>query len=304
MQRPDMGRTIKILFLRREEADAEKDGIPFSGYHMVLPNGTNGCRSFDALCKLGTRLIFGKDWRPESHLAQLHMFDVSEDTPPTKLYTERARRFKLVPERHGWLQRLHLRDGRPTEVVFDIENDPPAVIDWIGGAAAEERWVDFMARAVSADLVQPQIHLGLAAVTYRKGKGFLLGKRKGGHGAGRWGFPGGHPHPGESWEQCCVREGWEETGLVLRPRPWNPPWLRPWIVTENIYPDRHYNTVWMVCESAEGEPVLREPNSCEGWRWVPPCDLQEYAKGDDPVNPWIPVLPLLALAEQLKLMEA
>lgn len=305
MPLPDMGRTIKVLFLRDPSADGQKEDIPFTGYKMFLPDGTQGCRGFDAFCKLGTRLIFGKDWRPESHLSQLHLFDVDQDAPPTKLYCERARRFKLVGE-DGGIVRMHLRDGRPTEVYFDLNLDHPDVIRWMGGPVGEKgRWVDFIARGVSGDLVQPEIHLGLAAVTFRRNRGFLLGKRKGGHGAGNWGFPGGHPKVGETWEQCCVREAYEETGLVVVPRAYRPPMMRPWGVTENIYRDRHYNTVWMICHAPEGEPQVREPHACEAWNWVEPLNLPFYAEGQDQAdNPWIPVKPLWELAAELGLREA
>ena len=33
---------------------------------------------------------------------------------------------------------------------------------------------------------------------------------------GRWCLPGGAMDAGESWEECCVREVWEETGLEVR----------------------------------------------------------------------------------------
>lgn len=33
---------------------------------------------------------------------------------------------------------------------------------------------------------------------------------------GRWCLPGGAMDPGESLEECCVREVWEETGLRVR----------------------------------------------------------------------------------------
>ena len=59
-----------------------------------------------------------------------------------------------------------------------------------------------------------QIKLGCAAIilddTHRK---ILLTRRTDN---GRWCLPGGAMDPGESLEECCIREVWEETGLVVR----------------------------------------------------------------------------------------
>ena len=56
--------------------------------------------------------------------------------------------------------------------------------------------------------------VGVGVFIKRDGK-YLLGKRKGAHGAGQWSLPGGHLEGGESFEDCCIREVKEETGLDI-----------------------------------------------------------------------------------------
>src|SRR5271155_3580479 len=55
--------------------------------------------------------------------------------------------------------------------------------------------------------------IGVGCIVQHEGK-VLLGKRKGSHGVGFWGFPGVHLEFGESVESCAKRELLEETGLT------------------------------------------------------------------------------------------
>lgn len=101
--------------------------------------------------------------------------------------------------------------------------------------------------------------VGVAVVLVREAK-VLLGKRKGAHGKGTWGFPGGHLEMGESWEECAVRECKEETGLT-------PSAVQFWTATNDVFgAEKHYVTIFMRAE-ATGEPVVAEPEKCEEWAW-------------------------------------
>jgi 8-oxo-dGTP diphosphatase len=103
--------------------------------------------------------------------------------------------------------------------------------------------------------------VGVAVIVMRDGK-VLLGKRRAGHGAGGWQFPGGHLELNESIEACARREVWEETGLRLGELRFGP-------YTNDIFAEagKHYVTLFVLAEYAGGEAETREPDRCEGWDW-------------------------------------
>lgn len=111
--------------------------------------------------------------------------------------------------------------------------------------------------------------VGVACVVQHEGK-VLLGKRKGAHAVGFWGFPGGHLEFGESVEACAKRELLEETGLIsLAHR------QGPWV--ENVMEEgqKHYITIFVFIDQFSGKPRLIEPDKCEGWEWFAWDNLPE-----------------------------
>ncbi len=113
----------------------------------------------------------------------------------------------------------------------------------------------------SATLKVKKPQIGVACVVQKEGK-VLLGKRKGAHGVGSWATPGGHLEFGETVKDCAERELLEETGLKMLSFQ-----LGPWV--ENIMENgqKHYITLFVFIDSFVGDPVLLEPNKCEGWAW-------------------------------------
>lgn len=103
--------------------------------------------------------------------------------------------------------------------------------------------------------------VGVAVIVTHNNK-VLLGKRKGAHGAGAWAFPGGHLEFNESIEGCAVREVYEETGLSIKN-------CRFVTCTNDLFKDnnKHYVTLFVVCEYESGEPEIKEPDKCEEWKW-------------------------------------
>lgn len=103
--------------------------------------------------------------------------------------------------------------------------------------------------------------VGVAVIVIKNGK-VLLGKRKGAHGSGSWAFPGGHLEFNESIEDCAEREVFEETGLSVK----NP---RFETITNDLFlqSNKHYVTLFVVCDHKKGSPRIKEPDKCEKWDW-------------------------------------
>lgn len=109
--------------------------------------------------------------------------------------------------------------------------------------------------------------VGVGVFVRREGK-ILLGRRRGSHGAGAWALPGGHLEYREELEACARREVAEETNLSVRNVEFG-------AVTNDVFEDedRHYVTIFMVCDYAEGELTTMEPHTCEVWGWFAWDDL-------------------------------
>lgn len=115
-------------------------------------------------------------------------------------------------------------------------------------------------------LERPKVGVG---VIVWDGQRVLLGKRRGSHGAGTWGFPGGHLEFGETAEACAARELLEETGLralSLKKSTWT---------SDVIDTSKHYVTLFIVVDQFEGVLTLKEPEKCERWEWQPWDQLPE-----------------------------
>jgi len=105
----------------------------------------------------------------------------------------------------------------------------------------------------------PKVGVG---VIIKKDNKVLLGKRKNSHGEGDWALPGGHLEFGESLVDCAEREVLEETSMLIEN-------VKPSTFTNDIFTkeDKHYITLYVVCDWKSGEVKRLEPEKCEMWKW-------------------------------------
>ena len=153
-----MHRTLILLFRRDPERDGMHGKVPVEGYQISWPDGRPVALGLKAFCKHGRRLLGLKGCLNgcSERLVELICFPVTDqDANLTRLPGHRVRRFCLA--RFGALGRLHFLDGTPTDVVFDLDRDDPAVLAWIGLRAlpdGERQWLDVGARGFDADAIQ------------------------------------------------------------------------------------------------------------------------------------------------------
>jgi 8-oxo-dGTP diphosphatase len=123
---------------------------------------------------------------------------------------------------------------------------------------------------------------------------FLIGKRKGSHGAGTYALPGGHLEFGESPEECAIRELMEETGMKVTN-------IRFLTATNDLMEieNKHYITLLVVCEreNADAQPQIMEIDKCEGWAWVTWDTLLEWIRSGSQTDRKV-FTPLVSLIEQ------
>ena len=106
---------------------------------------------------------------------------------------------------------------------------------------------------------RPKVGVGVIVI---KGGKVLMQLCKGGHGDGRWSFPGGHLEHGETPEECAKRETLEETGVLIGNLG-----CGPYTNDINGAEGTHYITLFVRAEWRSGEPTIREPEKMADLRW-------------------------------------
>ena len=105
-----------------------------------------------------------------------------------------------------------------------------------------------------------------AGLVFRQGKLLITQRHLGTHLGGLWEFPGGKREPGESFEQCLIRELLEELGIEVS--------VGPLLHSlTHAYPEKTVRLNFYRCDWLRGEPQLL---GCADFRWIGPERLKDY----------------------------
>jgi mutator protein MutT len=105
-----------------------------------------------------------------------------------------------------------------------------------------------------------------AGLIFRAGKLLITQRHADTHLGGLWEFPGGKREPGETFEQCLVRELREELGAEVNVGN----------LLEELthrYPERTVLLKFFACRLKQGEP---KPIGCAAVKWVTKEELADY----------------------------
>ncbi|OBQ57868.1 (deoxy)nucleoside triphosphate pyrophosphohydrolase [Mesorhizobium erdmanii] len=99
--------------------------------------------------------------------------------------------------------------------------------------------------------------------------------------AGLWEFPGGKVEPGETPEQCIIRELHEEIGIETEI-----PCLAPLTFASHSYDDFHLLMPLFVCRRFRG---IAQPLEGQALKWVRPKEMRGYPMppADAPLIPFL-----------------
>ncbi|MGF6553493.1 NUDIX hydrolase [Paraburkholderia youngii] len=91
---------------------------------------------------------------------------------------------------------------------------------------------------------------------------------------GQYALIAGHLEPGESIEECAIRESKEEAGVTIAPGE-----LEFKLVMRRDS-DTNRISFFFACRSWQGEPANMEPHKCSGFVWAkpdqPPAPIVDY----------------------------
>ncbi|RWC44651.1 (deoxy)nucleoside triphosphate pyrophosphohydrolase [Mesorhizobium sp.] len=99
--------------------------------------------------------------------------------------------------------------------------------------------------------------------------------------AGLWEFPGGKVEPGETPEECIIRELHEEIGVDT-----DIPCLAPLTFASHSYDDFHLLMPLFICRRFRG---IAQPREGQTLKWVRPKQMRDYPMppADAPLIPFL-----------------
>ncbi len=105
-----------------------------------------------------------------------------------------------------------------------------------------------------------------AAIIFLDGKLLITQRHAKSHLGGLWEFPGGKREPGETFEQCLIREIHEELGVEISVGE----------LFEEIrhdYPEKSVHLKFFLCRLVAGKP---QPLDCAAVKWIHQYELQTH----------------------------
>jgi len=105
-----------------------------------------------------------------------------------------------------------------------------------------------------------------AGLVFRHGELLITQRHAQTHLGGLWEFPGGKREPGETFEQCLIRELREELGIEID--------LGPLVESlVHAYPEKTVQLKFNRCERLSGEPQLL---GCAAFQWIRANQLKDF----------------------------
>jgi mutator protein MutT len=105
-----------------------------------------------------------------------------------------------------------------------------------------------------------------AALIFRDGKLLITQRHAKSHLGGLWEFPGGKREPGESFEQCLVREIREELGVEISVG-------ELFEEMAHDYPEKSVHLKFFLCHLLAGDP---QPLDCAAVNWIKKAQLDAH----------------------------
>ena len=105
-----------------------------------------------------------------------------------------------------------------------------------------------------------------AALIFRGGKLLITRRHTNAHLGGLWEFPGGKREPGETFEQCLVREIREELGVEISIG-------KLFESVTHAYPEKTVHLKFFVCRLERGEP---QRLGCAAFKWISASELDTW----------------------------
>jgi 8-oxo-dGTP diphosphatase len=128
---------------------------------------------------------------------------------------------------------------------------------------------------------KPLLLVAAAALIDADGRVLICQRPEGKAMAGLWEFPGGKVEPGETPEQCLIRELQEELGITVASA-----CLAPFVFASHDYERFHLLMPLYLCRRWEGRIVAHEHKATA---WVKPNRLGDYPMppADAPLIAWL-----------------